>query len=296
MGFNLDVLRAQVDSLFDAKDDELSQLRRNRLIKQAVEKYSSDRPDTYTEDEAGDGGRYYKLVGTGAVLANWVDGFSQVLRIEYPAAVIASDQTPVYLEEGDWEDDYESAGDVYLFLPNHTPAATETMRIKYTLPWTWTNSTSATVSETQTAHGFVAGDYIYREESGRWVEANDQKIATHKVTAAATADTFTAGLLEVNIPAGDFFAVCALAGAYCCQAIAGKYSRTSDSSIAADSVDHPTRAQQFAARAKELLKVYMEHVGVKDTHEKAAGAFADWDTGPTWPAGRQFIFHGRGTR
>lgn len=294
MAFNLNVFRAQVDGLFNAQDGELSALRRNRFIRDAVEKYSSDKPGLYTEDEAGDGGRYYKLVGTGAVLANWVDDFSQITKIEYPAATIASDETPIYLETEDWQDDYESAGDVYLYLPSHAPAATESMRITYTVPYAWTAS-SVTSNITQASHGFALNDYVYLE-GATWYKADDQRIATHQVTAVTSTSIFTAAVLQVAIPVTDFFAVCNLAAALCCRAIAGHYSRTSDSTINLDSVDHPTRAQMFASQAKALMALYQDHIGTEEGGVKAAGAFVDWDTAPGWPSGRQFIFHGKGTR
>ena len=45
MAISLTVFRAQVDGLLSADDDELSQLRRERIIKAALERYSHDAPD-----------------------------------------------------------------------------------------------------------------------------------------------------------------------------------------------------------------------------------------------------------
>ena len=54
----------------------------------------------------------------------------------------------------------------------------------------------------------------------------------------------------------------------------------------------------FASRAKEFIKMYERHIGLgeKEAPVQAAGAFVDWDTEPGWPTGRQYIFHGKGTR
>src|SRR3990167_5725298 len=225
-----------------------------------MERYSRDLPDDYVEDEVGDGGKYYKLTGTSAVLANWIEGFSRVMEIKYPAVTIASDQTPVYLQPEDYRDDYWQGGDRYLFLPNHSPAATETMRIRFGVPYDWTASAVST-AVTQTAHGFALNDYIYLDGS-TWYEATDPRVATHKVTVVAT-DTFTAVQLQADPPVQDFFAVCHL--------------------------------------AKEFIKMYERHIGIGAPGEdgksvQAAGAFVDWDTEPGWPTGRQYIFHGKGTR
>ena len=247
MTIGLNTFRAQVGYLIDADSDIISEDVRDEMVKAALERYSRDAPDTQTDDVDGDGGKYY---GVATSLTGWVEGFSRITEIEYPAATIASDETPVYLEPEDWRDDYWVAvGETptqtrYLYLPNHAPAATETMRITYTVPW-----------------------------------------------------LFSGSPLTVDMPTQDFFAVCYLAAGLCCQVIAAKYARTSDSTIAADSVGHTTRSGEHARRAKEFIALYEKHLGLgEEADVKATGEFVDWDTEPTWPAGRQFIFHGKGVR
>lgn len=294
MAFPISVFKAQLDANLETKTSTAiyADLLRYRQIKAALETYSHDKPDTYTEDESGDGGRYYVLEGAGAVLENWVDDFSRVLGVEYPAATIASDEAPVYLDDEDWRDDYESGGLRYLYLPNHAPAATETMRITFTVPYEWTESAVTTGVE-QTGHGFDVGDYVYQDAS-TWYRADEQRVATHIVSAVTDTDNFTAAELQADIPPSDFFAVCDLAAAYCCRAIATGYSNTSDSTITADSVNHVTRASEFAARARDFEKRYREALGLDADSEKArrgASAFADWDTAPGWSSGRTYVYH-----
>lgn len=240
MTIYLNAFEAQVDALIATPVEVLSTDWRQRMIKAALERYSADSPDEVSEDEAGDGGRYYALTGAGAVLSAWVDGFSRIVSIEYPAAAVASDETPNFLEPESWDDDYWAAGVRYLRLPSHAPAASESMRIRFTAPYTFS--------------GTPAG---------------------------------------CSIPAQDFYAVCNLAASLCCEAIASKYSHTSDSTINADSVDHPSRALEFAKRAQHFYKLYLAHIGQsKDEAEKAAGSFADLDSAPGWPSGRRYLFHG----
>lgn len=304
MAISLSVFTAQVDDLLTADNTEFPAISRYRQIKAAVERYSNDRPDEVTEDESGDAGKYYPLTGGSAVLASWVEDFSRILQIEYPAQAVADDEIPQYLEPEDWDDRYRDGSNVlYLFLPNHAPAATETMRIKYTVPYAWTAS-STTTGVNKVAHGFSVDDYVYQDSDGVWYEATDQRIATHQVTAVADVDNFTAAVLEVDIPIADFFAVCHLAAGLSCYAIAAKYSRTSDSTIAADSVGHTTRAQEFRAQGKRFMDLYLEHMGLLTSGkagdgrgiQPAEGDFVDWDTAPGWPHGRDYLFHGKGTR
>lgn len=296
----LSTFRTQVDNLISADDTELAQIRREQQIKAAMQQYSKDRPEQETDDVTGDGGKYYVLSTS---LSNWIEDFSRVISIEYPAQAISEDETPIYLDASDWDDNYfaDASGTLtrYLFLPNHAPAATETMRITYTVPYTW-SAGSSTTTVAQTGHGLSLNDIIYKNTSDVWVstDGGNDLLGTHKVTTLTDADNFTATELAVNIPAQDFFAICFLAACLVCKAIAAKYSRTSDSTINTDSVNHPTRAGEFRAQAKEFCRQYSEHLGLDEASEadKPASAYADWDTAPGWPLGRDFIFHGRDVR
>jgi hypothetical protein len=137
MAISLAVFRAQVDGLLSADDDELSELSRERNIKAALERYSHDAPDEVTTDVTGDGGKYYAI---GTSLTSFVEGFSRIVAIEYPAPTIASDEAPTYLEPEDWDDDYWASGVRYLWLPNLAPPNTEKLRIRFTAPYDWTAS------------------------------------------------------------------------------------------------------------------------------------------------------------
>jgi hypothetical protein len=295
MAITLTVFRAQVDGVLSADNDELSQLRRERQIKAALERYSRDAPDELTTDVSGDGGKYYAVATS---LTSWVEGFSRIVAIEYPAPTVASDEAPTYLDPEDWNDDYWDGTTRYLWLPNHAPAAADAMRIRFTAPYAWAAS-SITEAVAQTAHGFSVDDFVYKEGGG-WSEATDARIATHQVSAVADVDNFTVKLLEADPPVMDFFAICNLAAGLCAQAIADRYSRTSDSTISADSVDHLSRADQWSRRARELMALYADHMGIggegDGTTAHGTGAFVDWDTTPSWPSGRRYLFHGQETR
>jgi hypothetical protein len=298
MTITLTVFRAQVDSLLSAVDDELSQLRREWNVKAAVERYSRDNPYEVTADVTGDGGNYYAIASS---LSAWSEGYSQIIGIEYPAPTVANDEAPVYLDPEDWSDDYWDASGAspvrYFYLPNHAPAATETIRVRYTSNYQWAAST-VTEAVAEDSHGLSVDDYLYKEDLN-WLETTNERLATHIVTAVADTDNYTRALLQTTVPQQDFFAVSWLAAGYCAQAIAEKYSRSSDSAIAVDTVDHLRKADQWSMRARELIGLYKEHMGLTDAELGfaaggiAAGEFVDWDTSPY---NRQYLFHGKHTR
>ena len=303
MSITLSTFLTNLMNMVPQADTELAAITRNQIIKQAVMDYSRDRPDQITDDVTGDGGKYYLLDGASAVTSAWSDTFSQVVTIQYPAPTIASDETPVHLEPDDWDTNYYDASNRYLWLPNHAPAATETIRITYTAAYVW-SAGSITTSVNQGSHGFSQDDYVYQNAAGAWLDAGSGDaalLATHQATTITDTNNFVATELAVPVPQMDFFAICNRAACLACQSIAERYSRTSDSSIAADSVNHTTRAQEFRAQAREFCRLYNDHLGIMSGADGEQGGsplaeFVDLDVSPTWPNGRRFLFHNRDTR
>jgi len=289
MTIPLSVLLAQVDSEISGLDSELAEYRRLRLIKSAVAQYWHDVPVEVTEDITGDGGRYYDVAG----LASWVEGLSNILRVQYPAATIADDDMPQWLESHQWEDYWDGATH-YLHLPNYSPAATEAIRVLYTtsLPWV---ASAVVVDIEQPSHGLQVDDYTYYD-GDNWLEADDILNATHQVTVVPDSDNFTAALLASDIPTSDFFPLCKLGASMCAQAIAARYSRTNEPAISVDSIRHITRAQEWAMRAKEFLRTYREMLGIPDPSMvpdvTPASATVRWPTAAE--GGRRYLFHRRG--
>jgi hypothetical protein len=282
--------------------DEASVQNRYQQIKQAVIDYSRIKPNTAVIDLTGDGGRYYAINSTN--FSGYSDTFSRIQWIQYPGAEVSADENPQYLDREDWDEDYYDDTDIrYLFLPNHNPATTEFMRIGFSAPYIWSASTT-TVTVPQNAHGFSVDNYVYQNASGVWVSAgsNANLLATHQVSAVGDANNFTAKILQAGIPEMDFFTVCNRAACLIATEIAARYSRTSDSTITADSVNHPTRAQMFASRAKEFCSRWEEAMGISGAGEDGTGTylpaseFIDWDVYPNWPVGRDFLFHGSRSR
>lgn len=304
----LSTFLTEVDELlnvsFEAVEQEMKIASRYRQIKAAVDAYSHDRPDLFSEDESGDGGKYYVIVGASALLSDWVEGFSRVESLEYPAAVVASDEQPTVLELDDYNDEYRVAVSGvqtrYLYFRTAAPASTETWRIRYTVPYQWTVS-ATTISVPQDAHGFSTNDYIYFSDDSSnpgYIEAGNTDLASHRVTVVTDDDNFIAGILQTTTPDSDFNAIVYKAACLICRAISTHYSRIGESIANVDSGAHTTKATDFNARANKFCGMYNELMGLSTgddggTRDAPAGQFIDLDTTPGWRRGRRYLFHAR---
>lgn len=155
MGIKESDFLAQIDKdLEGIPEDEFNTDARRAQLFAALERYSDDRPREIVVDVSGDGGNYYEINTTSFI--EWVEGFSRIIKIEYPAATIASDEAPTYLEDEDWRDDYYAAGKRYLYLPNHSPSASETMRITYAAPYVFSAPTGEEIEASVPSQDFYA--------------------------------------------------------------------------------------------------------------------------------------------
>lgn len=86
-----------------------------------------------------------------------------------------------------------------------------------------------------------------------------------------------------SIPTTDERAVQMLAAANFCQMLAVYYARTEDSTIQADSVDHKSKASEYAARGRAYKQEYFSYLGIKDGNAtSAASVTRDQDATPSW--------------
>lgn len=98
-----------------------------------------------------------------------------------------------------------------------------------------------------------------------------------------------------TIPDNDVDALSNLASSFCLNELANVYAQSSDSTIGADSVDHKSKSQEYASRAKQQMKLYKEHIGIKDDDvTQAASAVIDLDVG--YPGGSDRLTHQRRQR
>jgi len=143
-------------------------------IAAAVIRYSNDFPRVVVEDEAGNGTPFYAHT----VLASWLDDFSRVIEVEYPAAAVSASHVPEFLDlADDLEQDYRTASTRYFRFPNHTPVASETIRFRYTALHTLTNATDTIPSHHYDAVCDLAAAYCCTRLAARFASSMDSTIA-----------------------------------------------------------------------------------------------------------------------
>lgn len=74
----------------------------------------------------------------------------------------------------------------------------------------------------------------------------------------------------------------ALAAAYFCDMLATYFAQSGDSTMGADSVDHKSKAKEYAARAKAYRKIYFDHLGIAEGKTPAASITMDQDKDASW--------------
>jgi len=99
-------------------------------VERAVVEYSRDMPDELVVDLPGAGSPYFAHSG----ITGWVDQFSRVARVEYPAAAVSATHRPVLLDVQTDVKEYRDTTGRYLWLLYHTPVAGETVRLTFTVP------------------------------------------------------------------------------------------------------------------------------------------------------------------
>lgn len=167
----------------------------------------------------------------------------------------------------------------------------------YSLPSGWIDGFSA-VKAIEYPIGDVPDTVLEKDEHEIYQSSVDKKLRL-KYAAPTAAEsfrvTFTIPRTAATIPDGDIDAFTWLAASLCCEDLANASVQTSDSTIAADSVNYRSKTQEFASRAKRLLQLYKEHLGLKDDDlTTPASAVIDLDIG--YPGGRERLTHQRWTR
>lgn len=148
-------------------------------IQNAVREYSGDRPDTVVQDIAGNGTPFYALT----LLTSWVNDWSRVERVEYPAAAVSATHRPIFLDPtSDWDTTYRTAAARYLRFTSHNPAASETIRVYYTTLRVLTTSADTIVAAEKNAVLDLAASYACRmlaTEAGQSVDGDIRSDSTN---------------------------------------------------------------------------------------------------------------------
>lgn len=168
---------------------------------------------------------------------------------------------------------------------------------EYSLPTGWVDEFSMIIS-IEYPVGNVPATLLDPEDFEIYRTPAAKKIRLISATPEATETfrvAFSAPRAETTVPANDVEALVNLATSLCCEDLANAYAQTGDSTLNADVVNYRTKSGEFAARAKRLMALYKEHLGVKeDDSTPAASAVRDLDM--KYPGGGERLTHPRRDR
>jgi hypothetical protein len=168
---------------------------------------------------------------------------------------------------------------------------------QYALPTGWVEEFSAILSiefpigETPAAYLDPDTYELYRTPAGLKLRLLEEEPST----GASFRVTFTIPRSAITVPAQDEDAFCNLAASLCLEELANSFAHSNDPTINADSVNHRTKAQEFAARAKRHLQIYNEALGLKDG-DTLPPATAVKDLDEKYPGGYERLTHHRYSR
>src|SRR5713101_2669968 len=120
MSHTLDQFQTQRDVALRDAVAKLPSGDRDALLQQAIlQRYSKDRPRELVSDQAGSGTALLALpqIGAGPTLEVFEDGFSSILRIEFPIGLVP----PSYVLEEDFQQ-YRSPSGLQVMLLGTTPS------------------------------------------------------------------------------------------------------------------------------------------------------------------------------
>ncbi|PCJ88607.1 MAG: hypothetical protein COA54_02500 [Thiotrichaceae bacterium] len=117
---------------------------------------------------------------------------------------------------------------------------------------------------------------IYNAPGGKTVMVRNSLTANDTVRMVFTVKHIVDAVNETP-PDIHREAIACWAAALLCEQLASYYSGDSDSLIQADSVDHASKARDFAARARTFRKFYFDTLGIDPKKNVAAGVVVDLD-------------------
>lgn len=132
---------------------------------------------------------------------------------------------------------------------------------------------------------------FYRNTSTLVIQLLDAvAVAASNVRATFTIK-HTLTTLADTIPVGDREPLACFAAAICCEQLAAFYSGGTDSTIQADSVESKSKAADYAARARNLRKRYLDELGIDDKRNVPSGVVVNLQQNDS--RGQDRITHGR---
>lgn len=179
MGKTIEQWRDRVEELLrDANNVDVSTTQIDEAgIRPALGQYSVDRPYEDVSEAAGAGSSHLDLP------AGWVDDFSRVAAVEYPAR----NTPPDYLDDQAFRivRDPDDVTSKVLLLDGYTPSASQYVRIEYTRPWPFPDADASTDLVDEVAFNAVtalAASFVCTHLAASAARARDGALPTDFVT------------------------------------------------------------------------------------------------------------------
>ncbi|MBU1067667.1 hypothetical protein KKE60_07750 [Patescibacteria group bacterium] len=123
---------------------------------------------------------------------------------------------------------------------------------------------------------------IYETPAGKYLRFLEDKPAADEDFRATYTALHTCTDSACTIENFDEEAVQILIAALFCDLLSTYYAQSTDSTIAADSVDHKGKSDHYSARARAYRKMYFDHLGITEGQTPAASVTRDQDTLGSW--------------
>jgi hypothetical protein len=123
---------------------------------------------------------------------------------------------------------------------------------------------------------------IYLKPAGKVIRLLEDQPATTEILRITYTTLHLCDDTQCTIPTGDEEAVQMLAAGGFCDMLATYYSQDQDSTIKADSVDHKSKAADYAARAKTYRQQYFNHLGIQEGQVIPASSSRAVQPRPSW--------------
>jgi hypothetical protein len=131
----------------------------------------------------------------------------------------------------------------------------------------------------------------YQSPSGKKIRLIDDILSSGEKVRVS----FTIIRTAETMPEIDINALSNLAASLCLEDLANAYLQTSDPTITADVVNYRSKSSEAAARAKKLMQLYKDHMGLKE-NDTTPPASAVVDLDEKYPGGLERLTHPRWAR
>ena len=178
----------KVDQTVKDTAGKLTPIERDNWIQEAVKIYSKHRPREVVKDVTG-AGTYDYSIGTN--LTYWVEDFSIIKSIEYPA----DEREPQYIDEDDYLV-YKKETDLFIRFLADTPSATQKIRVTYTALHILSEALNTIPSADEDAVCNLAASLCSQGLASHYAQTSDSTIGADSVNYRTKSQEYTSRAKE----------------------------------------------------------------------------------------------------